>query len=448
MFDIVKERIQPMHQSQSFEEMSFVELPSNYQTDLGPFLARTYDHYGPIFRSSFFGQPVVYMVGPEANRFVLASHRQVFSHRQGWWRVVEMFGDGLLTMDGTEHDQHRRMMNPAFTISYMDHYLPIMNRIIRERTADWASRGVVDVYEEARKITFDVAAEALTGLHAGPEVDQFRDIFVQILNLGMVAIDADDYQRRLTQLKGRLYEVLLPKIQERRQHPTNDVLGMLVQARDDAGRALSDEQLFAHTNILLVAGHETSTSLSAWLLYLLTQHPDYLQRVLDEQTALLDDSAEPTLEAIKQMKVLENALSEAERLYPPVGNGPRGTFEDFEFHGYRVPAGTRVFYSIAASHLIGSIFANPSVFDPDRFAPPREEHKKVPYSLVGFGGGSRICIGTNFAKVEIKAMVSQLLRRYQFGLVPGQTIVQLYRGTGMPVRGIKMYVSGKQHVHR
>jgi len=435
-----------MSQSRSFDDIPFVELPPDYQTDLGPFLARTYDRYGPIFRSIFFGDPVVYMVGPEANRFVLTSQRQAFSHRQGWWQVVELFGDGLLTMDGAEHDQHRRMMNPAFTISYMDHYLPIMNRIIRQRTADWAERGVVDVYDEARKITFDVAAEALTGLRAGPEVDEFRNIFVQLLNLGMEAADEDDYQRRLVQLKGRLYELLLPKIQERRQHPTNDVLGMLVQARDDAGQALSDEQLFAHTNILLVAGHETSTSLVSWLLYLLTLHPDYLQRVLAEQAALFDDLAEPTLEAIKRMKVLENALSEAERLYPPVGNGPRGTFEDIEFHGYHVPAGTRVFYSIAASHLIPSIFANPTAFDPDRFAPPREEHKKVPYSLVGFGGGPRICIGTNFAKVEIKAMASQLLRHYQFELVPDQKIVQLYRGTGMPIQGIKMFVSEKQRV--
>lgn len=436
-----------MQQIRSFEEIPFVELPPDYQTDLGPFLARAYDQYGPIFRSVFYGTPIVYMVGPEANRFVLASHRQSFSHHQGWWGVVQMFGDGLLTMDGAEHDEHRRMMNPAFTISYMDHYLPIMNRIIRTRSADWADRGVVDVYDEARKITFDVAAEALTGLRAGPEVDEFRETFVQILNLGMVAVDDDDYMRRLNQLKGHLYELLLPKIHERRQHPTNDVLGMLVQARDDAGRALSDEQLFAHTNILLVAGHETSTSLVSWLLYLLTQNPHYLQRVLAEQAALLDDTTEPTLESIKQMKVLENALSEAERLYPPVGNGPRGTFEEIEFHGYRIPAGTRVFYSIAASHLIPSIFANPTVFDPDRFAAPREEHKKVPYSLVGFGGGPRICIGTNFAKVEIKAMVSQLLRRYQFDLVPDQKIVQFYRGTGMPVQGIKMFVSEKQRVY-
>ena len=163
--------------------------------------------------------------------------------------------------------------------------------------------------------------------------------------------DGKDYNTRLAELQGELYALLLPKIRQRREQPTDDVLGMLVRARDDHGHALSDEQLIAHTNILLVAGHETSTSLSAWLLYLLSQHPDYAQRVLDEQDALLARDAEPTLEAVKRMKLLEHALSEAERLYPPVSNGPRGVLEDFEFGGYRVPAGTHVFYSIAGAHM-------------------------------------------------------------------------------------------------
>jgi retinoid hydroxylase len=391
-----------------------------------------------------WGDNVVYLVGPEANRFVLSSNRLKFSHHLGWGRmlgVIDMFGDGLLTMDGAQHDQHRRMMNPAFTISYMDRYLPLMQRIIRQRVAGWADSGEVDIYEEARKITFDVAAEALTGLRVGAEVDRFRELFAQMLNLGMITTDDADYDLRIGQLRAELHELLLPKIHERRRSPTDDILGMLVRARDDDGHALSDEQLVAHTNILLVAGHETSTSLSAWLLYLLAQHPHYLQRVLDEQVALLTPNADPTLDDIKRMKVLENALSEAERMYPPVANGPRGVVGDFEFGGYLVPAGTFVFYSIATSHLLPGIFAAPERFDPDRFAAPREEHKRTPYALVGFGGGPRICIGINFAQVEIKAMVSHILRRYRLEVAPDQQIVQFYRATGMPLNGIRMRVS-------
>jgi cytochrome P450 len=433
-----------MQQLRTIEDLPCITLPEDYQNNPGPFLARMYQRHGPIFRTRMnWGGDLVYLVGPEANRFVLATNRLKFSHREGWghfFGVIEVYGDGLLTMDGAEHDRHRRMMNPAFTISYMDRYLPLMNRIIRERTAAWLERGEVDVFEEARKITFDVAAEALVGLQTGPEVDRFREIFFSLITLGQAAADESDYARRLAQLQHELYELLLPKIRQRRRQPTDDVLGMLVQARDDQGNALSDEQLIAHTNILLVAGHETSTSLSAWLLYLLAQHPGYVRRVLEEQDELLARDAAPTLEDIKRMKLLEHALSEAERLYPPVANGPRGVLEDFAFGGYHIPAGTRVLYSIAAAHRIPTIFAEPERFDPDRFAPPREEHK-TPYALVGFGGGPRICIGINFAQVEIKALLSHLLRNYQLELAPDQAIVQMYMPTSMPLNGIKMRVA-------
>lgn len=428
-----------MASTRKFEDIPYVALPSNYPNNLGPFLTSMYEQHGAVFRTTYLGRDLVFLVGPEANRFVLLSDRSKFSYHEGWGRlfgVVDVYGNGLLTMDGAEHGRHRQMMNPAFAISYMDRYLPLMNRIIRQRIATWAAVGEIDIYQEARKVTFDVAAEALAGFKAGPQVDHFRTLFVHLLMQGMRA--------RISQLKYEVSRLLQMKIQERREHPTDDALGLLVQARDEQGNPLGDEQIIAHINILLVAGHETSTSLSTWLLYLLSQHPDYQRRILLEQEELLGIDGDPTLDDMKRMKVLDNALSEAERLYPPIGNGPRGVLEDFVFNGYHIPAGSYVFYAIAATHLIPSIFAEPTKFDPDRFAPPREEHKKTPYALVGFGGGPRICIGINFAKVEIKAMISHILRRYCLELVPDQEITQFYRATGMPLHGIKMRVSERR----
>ncbi len=432
----------------SWETIPRIQIPEDYLQRIGPFLAEMYERHGPIFRSDQNGHNVIFLAGPEANRFVLLSNRLKFSHYIGWTKIFgieDAFGNGLLSMDGPEHDAHRKMMNPAFAITYMDRYLPIMQRIISERIADWAERCEVDVYEEARKITFDVAAEALAGLKPGPEVDQFRELYLAMLRLGPQMKDWDAFYAEQARLKGELYGLLRPKIVERRQHPTNDVLGMLVQARDPEGNALSDEQLIAHTNILLVAGHETSTSMSAWLLYLVAQHPDYLRRVQEEQAALVPDGAAPTLDGIQRMKVLENGLMEAERLYPPVSYGPRGVIEDFDFHGYHVPAGSHVFYAIAASHLIPSVFAAPAIFDPDRFAPPREEQKKTPYALVGFGGGPRICIGINFAKVEIKAMIAEILRRYTLELAPDQDVA-LFGVISRPHHGVRMRVHERERV--
>jgi cytochrome P450 len=428
--------MRPLH---AIEDIPHITLPGDYLTGAGPFLASMYERHGPIFRTSYFGHDLVYLVGPEANRFVLLSNRAKFSHYEGWGKlfgVVDVYGNGLLTMDGEEHRLHRHMLNPAFTGGYMHSYIPLMNNVIRQRIAAWAVMGEVDLYQEARRITFDIAARALAGFQTGPELDRLRFLFAHLLMQGMRA--------RVSRLKEELTYLLRLQIQKRRTYPTDDALGLLVQAHDAEGNPLSDEQIVAHINILLVAGHETATSLSAWLLYLLSRHPDYMQRVLAEQEELLGTDADPTIEAIKRMTVLENAISEAERLYPPIANGPRGVLEDFTFHGYHVPKGVYLFYAIAASHLIPSVFAEPTTFDPERFDPPREEHKKVPYALVGFGGGPRLCIGINFAKVEIKVMASHILRRYHLEPASQLEIKQLYRATGMPLHGIKMRISERE----
>ena len=427
-----------------YEAIPFVEMPPDYQHHLAPLLAQAYQQHGPIFRSTYLEHEIVYLVGPEANRFVLVNNRQKFSNYVGWSTIfltVKRLGNNLLTMDGEEHDRHRKMMNPAFTISYMDRYLPLMNRIIRQQAQSWPKAGEIDLYKEARQFTFEVATQALTSLKEGDEIEHFRTLFWSLLGLPLTVTSEKDFAAHMRQLQSELHALLGPKIEERRRQPTDDIFSMLVQARDENGNLLSHEQLIAHINILLVAGHETSTSLAVWLLYLLNQHPDYAQRILQEQEAILGSRSEPTLEDIKRMKLLDNALSETERLYPPVANGPRGVVEDFEFHGYHVPAGTLAFYSIVGSHMIPSIFAKPEIFDPDRFSPPREEHKKNPYALVGFGGGPRICIGINFAQIEIKAMVSHILRNYRLELVPDQEIYQFYRATGWPVKGIRMRAS-------
>lgn len=432
---------------QPFIAIPKVTMPENFELDNGTFLVKMYEEHGPIFRGEHWGREVVFMVGPEANRFIMTSNRQHFSHGLGWGQmmsVLELFGNGLLTMDGPEHAHHRRLMNPAFTVSYMDRYLPVIHQVVQRRVAEWTEQGEVDIFDEMRKITFDIAAGALMGLEQGNEVDRFRDIYYTLLNLGAILEEGEDGGPHIAKLHAELNSMLIPQIEARRRNPTDDVLGLLVQARDSNGEPLSEQQLIAHANILLVAGHETSTSLGSWLLTQLLQYPDYLQRVLEEQTAILGDQSEPpTLEQIKQMKVLHNALSETERLFPPVPHGPRGVVEDFSFAGYHVPAGSNVYYAIAASHRIPSIFKDPERFDPDRFAEPRNEDRKQPYSLVGFGGGPRICIGINLAQIEIKAFASHVLRNYQVELLPGQDLRQVYGATGMPLNGIRMRIRAR-----
>ena len=421
-------------------ELPYIAIPEEFATASGPFLAQMYATSGPIFRTHVQGREVIYLIGPEANKFVLVTHRHCFSHHQGWGELrgaARLLGDGLVTMDGAEHDWHRHMMQPAFTLAYMERYVPAVVRQMQAQLRTWGQGGVMDIHAELRQMTFTILAETLAGLREGTEIHSFQHLFSTLFHLGRSGSASPE---RLLSLKSELYELLQPKIQERRIHPTDDVLGLLASARDDQGLMLSDEQLIAHINFLVGLGHESTSSLCAWSLYLLASHPSVMHQVIEEQERLLPGRDAITLDALVQMQVLESVLKEAERLYPPIESGPRGVVVECEFAGYPIPVGAFVCYSIAATHLLPTIFADPLTFDPDRFLPPREEHKKNPYSLVGFGGGPRICLAGHLANVDIKAMLTGILQQYQVATIIGDEPRQVYRGIGAPVKGIHLHI--------
>jgi len=400
-------------------------------------LAQAAEQHGPILKYipthyKYKGDGFIFMVGAEANRFVLHTHRHLFSHDKGWTPIIgESFGKGLLNMDDPQHAKQRKLWNPAFSRAFLESYLPIMQRVIARRIEDedWAERGVVNVYDEARQITFEVAAVALAGFESGADVDEMQALFYTMLHTFNKRTESwRQFRKRRKQAGRELNARLLHLIEERRRQKQQpgDVLGMIVHASDETGQKLSNEQILSHLHILLIAGHETTTTLSAWTLYLLATQPEERQPVLDELDRLLNHNEPISLATTQEMTRLDYFMRETGRLYPPVVNVPRGVLQPFEFGGYTISANRRIRLALAACHRLPHIFANPNHFDPTRFAPPREEDKKTRYALVTFGAGSRICIGINFAQIEVKLLVAQLLQRYHFEPIAEHT--PIHRG--------------------
>lgn len=414
-------------------------------------MARLAGELGPIFRFVSPGGPdagrgIVFMVGPEANCFVLHTAREAFGHKPGWSPIIgDVMGDGLLNMDGREWERSRRMWNPAFTQAYMQAYLPLMERVIAERTVGWVARGEVDVYDEARAITFTVAATALAGMDQPDQVAHLRELFALLIPHQLIGSDQayEEFARRQWQAKEELDAILLRIIGERRSaradEAPHDVLGMIVRARDEQGVGLTDEEVLAHLYILLVAGHETTTTLGAWTLYSLFTMPEHRARIEAEVREVLGADAPLTVDAARSLKALDNFIKETGRLHSPVLNVPRGMLREVEFAGYVIPQGTQVRLSICGCHRMPSVFAEPERFDPERFAPPRDEDKRTPYGLVTFGGGPRLCIGINFANIEVKTLAAHVLRRYELESAMAETPIDLGFITtiipsGMPMR--------------
>ncbi len=201
---------------------------------------------------------------------------------------------------------------------------------------------------------------------------------------------------------------------------------MLLDATDGDGSGLSDRHVRDEVMTLLFAGHDTTTSSVCFLLYELARAP----AVADRAALELDQAGSSEL--------LERALDEALRLWPPAWIGPRRSVRTFELHGVAVPAGAHVAYSSLASHRLPSVWDQPDAFLPQRWEPAaRAALPRGAY--IPFGAGSRTCIGLRFGRLEVLEIAARVLKQYRLELEPGWTLRAKQTPTlgpagGMPLR--------------
>ncbi|PIG95459.1 cytochrome P450 [Gloeocapsopsis sp. IPPAS B-1203] len=405
------------------------------------FVEKRYQQYGPIFRTQIIGRPTVFMIGPEAVEFVLASHMDHFSWREGWPDNFKLLlGESLFVQDGEEHRRNRRLIMPAMHGAALESYFGVMETLTQQYLQKWQQKGEFVWYEEFKQLTFDIASQLLLGTNTGAEVTRLSQLFTTLTD-GLFAVNPlrlpGTKLGKAIAARNQILQHLAQVVKERQQNPTKDALSLLVQARDEDGSRMSDRELVAQAMLLLFAGHETTTAMLTWLCLELALHPEVLQRARNEQFELAQQGI-LSLEQLGRMPYLDQILAEVERLHPPVAGGFRGVVKPFEFKGYYVPAGWMVSYSIKITHQLAEIYSQPQHFNPDRFSPQRQEHKQRPYSLIGFGGGSRICVGIAFAKMEMKVISAHLLRNYQWELLPHQNLEDTRFPTSRPQDGLRV----------
>ena len=389
----------------------------------GEYLLRGYRQHGPVFRTRLFGMSLVAAIGPEANRRLLVTHREHFSHAQGYAMVRKVLGDGLLFQDGAVHARNRALMTPAFHQRAVHSYFDLMQATAEAHVARWAREPRAPMYERFRQLTFEIMARLVLGLEGdlrlaelGALNDRLAKGSAAFLRVGLPWTTYGQGLRARDALRAYLRTV----IATRRDAPGDDALGLLLAARDDDGAALDEAELLDQAVILMFAGHETTTSLLTSFTLALRDHPAVAAELGAEQRRVVGDGP-LRVDQLRDLVRLDATLKEVERLTPPISLCQRGVVAAVDVGGYRLPPGTMVLYSPYATHRLPEVYRDPGRFDPDRFLPPREEHKATPYALIGFGGGPRLCIGLAFAQLEAKIVASLLLRRYRLALDPGPT---------------------------
>jgi cytochrome P450 len=391
-------------------------------------LLEGYERYGPVFTLRIFHARVVFLLGPEANHLMTVSHADHFTWRDGHLGdLIPLLGDGLLTTDGELHRFSRRVVLPAFGRERVAATLDAMQPEIESALAGWEDGTQLDLYAFTRRLALRIAMRALFGLDpdgpvardadAAAEFEHAlgfwsRDYFLQVLR------GPGTPWNRMLAARRRLDAVVHGEIARRRRtgERGDDVLSLLLDAADEDGARLSDRQVRDQVMTLMFAGHDTTTSTISFLFHELARHPDEARRLVAERDAVLGDRA-PTFAELMGggLPRLDLVLDETLRLYPAAWIGPRRSVRPFELAGVRVPAGVPVDYSSWASHHLPDVWGDPEAFRPDRFAP--EQRATLPRgAYVPFGGGSRSCIGMRFGQLEIKAIVTRVLRDFTLEL--------------------------------
>jgi cytochrome P450 len=310
----------------------------------------------------------------------------------------------------------------------------------------------VDMYEKMLEITFRIIANAIFGKDLGSvELERLSSSITQLQEFIVKQIRQPYYNQwfKLSgqvkaheQLRDDADAIIRSYIEERRHSKAShsDLLQMLMEARyEDTGEGMTDQQLIDEVKILFVAGHDTSANALAWTWYLLSEHPEVLEKVRAEVSEKIGEE-EPTFERIMQLAYTQQVLEESMRLYPPAWTTNRVAAEDDEFKGMEIKKGTTFATYIYGVHHSPDLWEDPETFRPERFS--KEEKKKHhPFAFIPFGGGPRLCIGNNFALMEMKLILARMVNRYNIQLVPGQEIRPLPLITLRPEKGIAVSIT-------
>lgn len=385
-------------------------------------LRDTYAQHGPVVMRLTWPMRMVNLYGPDANRLVLLDRERIFSAKRPWDAIMgRIFPNGLLLRDGEDHKLHRKIMHSAFTRPTLRRYLERMNEMIElgiARLGDGPKP--VLAFDTYKELTLDMAAVTFLGMDLGAGTGEVKRAFEDMVAASMsrlrLPLPGFEFQRGL---EGRqlMVELLGDRIAKKRAADGDDMFTRLCHAETETGEALEDREIVDHLIFLMMAAHDTTTSTLTSMTYELAKHPEWQERLRQESRAL----GKPYLDFADQQRLpaLDRVLRETLRLYPPLPVIPRVATRDFDFQGYRIPAGTMVVIAPIHTHHMEEWWDDPYRFDPERFSPERAEDQRHSHSWIPFGGGPHFCLGRRFAILQVSALMHQLVQRRRWSVPEG-----------------------------
>ncbi|XP_012664838.1 phylloquinone omega-hydroxylase CYP4F11-like [Otolemur garnettii] len=419
-----------------------IELVANYPQGFKLWL-------GPIL-------PLINLCHPDILRPVLNASAAIIPKDMSFYGFLKPWlGDGLLLSGGDKWSQHRRMLTPAFHFNILKPYVKIFNRSVNIMHAKWQrlaleGRAHLDMFEHISLMTLDSLQKCIFSFDSNCQ-EKSSEYIATILELSSL-IEKRNQQvlllmdflyyltpngRRFLKACRLVHNFTDAVIQERRRTlPTQDIddfleakaktktldfIDVLLLAKDEDGKALSDEDIRAEADTFMFEGHDTTASGLSWVLYNLARHPEYQERCRQEVQELLRDREPEEIEwdDLAQLPFLTMCIKESLRLHPPVPLVSRCSTQDIELPDGRViPKDVIVLINILGTHHNPAVWPDPEVYDPFRFDPDKVKERS-PLAFIPFSAGPRNCIGQAFAMAEMKVVLALTLLRFR--VLPGHS---------------------------
>ncbi len=402
--------------------------------------------YGdPFSFPTAFGKMVV-CVAPEGNKVIFTAEPDSLAPSAG--DLLDfVFKKSVLLIQGTEHRRARKLLTPPFHGARMRTYGNLMRNTALRWAKTWEPGRPFRMIDTTQAITLDIIIEAVFGVADTAEMQAFRRailalfgdfspfLFIKALRINFLGLGPwARFQHHYKDLQTQVFALIAKYKQSLADR--QDILSLLIEAKDEQGDGLSDQEIMDQLLTIVFAGHETTAVMLAWAFYLLYKNPETLLKLRAEIDPL---GAQPEPEAIAKLPYLEAVINETLRLYPPVHVIHRRTLKPMTLLGYELPAGTVVAAGAHATHRLESIYPEPNKFLPERFI----GKSYTPFEFLPWGGGARRCLGASFAMYEMKLVLSAILKNYELKLLETGEVKLAHRpGTVGPKSGIRMEFVG------
>lgn len=416
----------------AFQTLGFILAPAT-------FVDACRRRYGDIVTfSSLFDSCFVMVFEPEMVKQLFRGSPERLRAGEANAVLGPIVGDrSVLLLDGAEHLRERRLMLPAFHGERMRTYETVMRRAADRMVDSWQVGEPFTLLPSLQALTLDVIMSAVFGVAQGERQEELKRRIRALLDpvgsrLGVLAMALSGGRIGATAGRGfeesrrLLDELIYDEIARRRVaqdlEERDDVFSMLLTARDEDGRPMTDRELRDELVTLLLAGHETTATGLAWAFELLFRNPAVLERLRSE----LADGEERYLDAV---------VKETLRLRPVILAVGRVVREaPYALGGYLIPPGVEINPSIAAIHRRADRYPDPRAFRPERFL---DGDAPDTYTWLPFGGGTRRCLGASFASFEMRVVIRRVLDRTSLAPASRRPEKGVRRGvTYVPKRGV------------